>query len=231
MKLQMIRVISSPSSSTTGSFTLILAISGYRSGSGRRYAGTGSGPPSHPASRGSRVPAEPRFVPDLLCSLGRFAAILFLRRRHHRVRHHAGLLAYALLDGGGHLRMVTQELLGILASLPDPLAVEAEPGAGLLPDVRLPAEIDQLAHLADALTVHDVELDLPERRRHLVLDHLDACLVADDLVALLDLADASYVQPDRGIELQRIAARRRLRAAEHDTDLRAYLVEEDQHGV
>ncbi len=62
-----------------------------------------------------------------------------------------------------------------------------EPGAGLLDHPGLDAQVDQLATLADALAVHDVELDLPERRRQLVLHHLHPGLVADDLVAVLDL--------------------------------------------
>ncbi len=149
----------------------------------------------------------------------------------HGVGNHTGLLADPLLDRLGHLRVVAQELLGVLASLADPGAVVGEPGAGLLDDVGLDAEVDQLAHLADALAVHDVELDLLERRRHLVLDHLDAGLVADDLVLLLDLADAPDVEAHRGVELQRVAAGGGLGAAEHHADLHPDLVQEDDHGV
>jgi hypothetical protein len=58
----------------------------------------------------------------------------------------------------------------------------------------LDAEIDQFAGLGDALAIHDVELDLLEGRRHLVLDHLDPGLVADHLVAVLDRADAADVE-------------------------------------
>ena len=131
----------------------------------------------------------------------------------------------------GDLGMVAQELLGVLAALADALAVDAVPGARLLHHADLGAEVDQLADLADALAVHDVELDLAERRRHLVLDHLHPRLVADDLVAVLDRADAADFQADGGVELQRVAARGGLRVAEHDADLQADLVEEDQHGV
>ena len=60
----------------------------------------------------------------------------------------------------------------------------------------LGAEIEDLAELGDALAVHDVELDLLERRRQLVLDHLHPGGVADDLVAVLDLAGAADVEPD-----------------------------------
>ena len=70
-----------------------------------------------------------------------------------------------------------------------------------------------------------------ERRRHLVLDDLDARLVADDLVAFLDRADAADVEADRGVELERVAARRGLRVAEHDADLVADLVDEDHHAL
>ena len=72
---------------------------------------------------------------------------------------------------------------------------------------------------------------LAKRRRDLVLDDLDARLVADDFLAALDRADAADVEPHRGIELERVAAGRRLRVAEHDADLHADLVDEDHQRV
>src|SRR3546814_10593666 len=70
-------------------------------------------------------------------------------------------------------------------------------------------------------------------RSHLVLDHLDLGLVADDLVALLDRADATDVQAHRGIELQRVAAAGGFRtlAGHHDADLVPQLVDEEHHAV
>ncbi len=67
--------------------------------------------------------------------------------------------------------------------------------------------------------------------RDLVLHHLDLGFVADGLVALLDGAGAADVQAHRGVELERVAARRGLGAAEHDADLHADLVDEDDHAV
>src|SRR5690606_40753544 len=66
-----------------------------------------------------------------------------------------------------------------------------------------------------------VEFDLLERRRDFVLDDLDPGFVADDLVALLDRADAADVQAHGGIELERVAARGSFGVAEHDADLHA----------
>ncbi len=131
----------------------------------------------------------------------------------------------------GDAGIVPEKFLGVLAPLTETLAVVREPGAGLLHDTGLDAEVDQLAGLGDALAVHDVELDLLERRRQLVLDHLHAGLVADHLVALLDRADAADVEADRGVEFQRVAAAGGLRVAEHHADLHADLIDEDDHGV
>src|SRR3546814_9059783 len=65
------------------------------------------------------------------------------------------------------------------------------------------------------------------------LDHLDLGLVADDLVALFDRADATDVQAHRGIELQRVAAAGGFRtlAGHHDADLVPQLVDEEHHAV
>ena len=122
-------------------------------------------------------------------------------------------------------------MLGVLAALADAGALVGEPGTGFLDDAGLHAEIDELAALRDALAVHDVELDHLEGRRHLVLHYLDAGLVADDLLLVLDLADAADVESDRGVEFERVAAGRRLGIAEHDADLHADLVDEDDHGA
>ena len=63
-------------------------------------------------------------------------------------------------------------------------------------DAGLDAEIDKFAVLGNALAIHDVEFDLLEGRSHLVLDHLDAGLVAGDFLAVLDGTDAADVETD-----------------------------------
>src|SRR5687768_9766150 len=81
--------------------------------------------------------------------------------------------------------------------------------------------------MADAFGVHDVELGLPERRRHLVLHDLDADVRADDVLFLLHWPDAPDVETQRRVELERLAASGRLRVTEHDADLLAQLIDED----
>src|ERR1700730_5205021 len=119
--------------------------------------------------------------------------------------------------------------LGVLTSLANALSVIGKPGARLLDDASLNAQIDQFAALRYPLAVHDIEIDDLERRRHLVLDDLDARLIADDLVPLLDRADAPNIEADRGVEFECVAARRGLRIAEHHADLVADLIDEDYH--
>ncbi len=109
--------------------------------------------------------------------------------------------------------------------------LHAEPGPALEDDPSLHAEVEELALLADTVVVDDVELDLPERGRHLVLHHGDLGAVAHHLVTGLQLADPPDVEAHGAVELQRAAPRRRLRAAEHHADLLADLVDEDDHAV
>src|SRR5690606_38981349 len=94
------------------------------------------------------------------------------------------------LDLGGDRGILDQELARVLLALADAVAVVAVPGTRLLDDVLAHAEIDDLALARDALAVQDLELARLERRRDLVLHDLHAGLAADDLVALLDRADA-----------------------------------------
>src|SRR5262249_15868789 len=146
-------------------------------------------------------------------------------------RDKACILADRPLDSLGRLGVLLQIGLGVLPALADALRIEGEPRAGLLDDTGLDHEIDQLAGLGDALPIHNVELDGLERRRHLVLHHLDAGLVADHLLALLDGTDPPDVEPHRSVELERIAAACGLGRTEHHADLHADLVDEDHHAA
>src|SRR5881396_2098036 len=147
-----------------------------------------------------------------------------------RARAQPELLAHPGLDLRRDLGMLAQEIASVLAALADAVATEGVPGTGLLDDALLGRDVDQLSLLGDAAAVQDVELRLAERRRHLVLHHLHLGAAADHLVAVLEGAEAADVEPDRGVELERVAARRGLRVAEQDADLHADLVDEDDDG-
>ncbi len=76
-----------------------------------------------------------------------------------------------------------------------------------------------------------MKLGLAERRRHLVLHHLDPGFVANHLITGFDRANAANIEPYGRIELEGVPTRRGLRAAEHDTDLHANLVDKNHHAV
>src|ERR1035438_6799208 len=134
------------------------------------------------------------------------------------------------LDLGCHIRVLAEELLGVLPALPDAEVAVAEPRAGLLDDLHLETDVDQLARLRDSLPEGDVELGDAERGRDLVFHDLDLRAIADDDLAVLDRVDAPDVDAHGRIELQGAAAGRRLGVPEHDADLFADLVDEDERG-
>src|SRR5215469_1423941 len=188
-------------------------------------------PLSSPVSqsrRASRVTAAERMVCGSAAASGGirgFAATVALLLAGQEPR------ADLFLDLARHLAIALQVVARIVLALADAIALVGIPRAGLLDDALRGAELDDLALAGDPLAVHDLELRLAEGRRHLVLHHLDARHVADDLVAILDGTDAPDVEADRGVELQRVAAGGRLRIAEHHADLHADLVDEDDDGV
>src|SRR5690606_30394150 len=167
---------------------------------------------------------------------GLAGSVLVVRRRvivlfAGGLRHE--LLAQYAFDAVRDRRVRLQELAGILLALADALVVAAVPGTRALDQTSVHAHADQLAFARDALAIEDLGDDLLERRCQLVLDHLDLGLVADDLVALLDRADAADVQAHRGVELERIAAGGGFRALarHHHADLHAQLVDKHHQGV
>src|SRR5262249_44962680 len=120
---------------------------------------------------------------------------------------------------------------GVLLALAELLALIGEPGPGLADEALLDPHVDERAFPADALAVEDVELGLLERRRHLVLDDLDAGAVTHRVGAVPQRLNSPDVQSHRGEELQSLTARCRFGRAEHHADLLAELVDEDRGGA
>src|ERR1051326_3083361 len=96
---------------------------------------------------------------------------LFLRRRGRgrfgrsvligcKKSEHGAQFAIQLRD---QFRILLEELAGAVSSLPDPLALIAEPGAALLDQVAGDTEIQQIALAGGSLAVEDIELSLAER--------------------------------------------------------------------
>src|SRR3954470_11111029 len=76
------------------------------------------------------------------------------------------------LDAGEEVFVLFQELAGVFTALSDALGLVAEPGAGLLHDIVVHGEIEQVAFTRNALTIKDVELGFAERGGGLILYHL-----------------------------------------------------------
>src|SRR5690606_24249874 len=95
--------------------------------------------------------------------------------------------------------VLEQELPRTLAALPEPLLAVAQPGAGAPQHAAVDAEVEQLADLVDAAVEQDVELDLAERRRDLVLDDRGLRTRTDRRVPALERADPPDVDPHRRI--------------------------------
>src|SRR6266540_951630 len=107
--------------------------------------------------------------------------------------------------------VVAERVLSVVAPLAQPLALVREPCAGLVDDLVLDADVDQLAEPRYSLAIHDVELGFAERRRDLVLDDFDLGAIPYDVLAVLDLREAADVEAHCRIELQRASASGRFR--------------------
>src|SRR5205814_2334375 len=127
--------------------------------------------------------------------------------------------------------MLAQERGCVLPALAEPLVAEAEVRARFRHHLAIEPRVEHGAFPGNPRAVDDVEFGLLERGRDLVLDDLDADAVAVGLDAFLERLDPADVEPDRRVELQRAAARGRLRVPEHDADLLAELVREDADRV
>src|SRR5476649_1672794 len=163
--------------------------------------------------------------------LGDRLGFFFRDRRQGRQDAHAQRFAHLVFDFPRQLRTFFQEGARIILTLADTFAVIAVPGTRLLDDLRIRTQIEDLAFARRAFSIKDVEVGFLERRRDLVLDDLDLGFVADHFVARFDRAGTADVQAHGSVELQGVTAGRRFRAAEHDADFHADLVDEDDQRV
>src|SRR5262245_29010326 len=94
--------------------------------------------------------------------------------------NHAELAPDPLLDGAIDVRIVLEKLLCVLAPLPQTFATISKPRARFFDDPPVDGEVDEIARARDPFAIHDVELGLAERRRHLVLHDLHPRAATDD---------------------------------------------------
>ena len=127
--------------------------------------------------------------------------------------------------------MLHKVLLGILAALADLLAVVSEPGAGLLDQVEIRCNVEDIALPGNPFSEHNIEFSFLEGGSNLVLHDFDSRPVSDDFTLGLDGLDPADIEADGGIELQGPAAGRGLGISEHDADLLTELIDEDDDAV
>ena len=106
-----------------------------------------------------------------------------------------------------------------------------EPGAGLADYLVVYAHIEDGAFTRNAFAVDDVELCNLKGRSDLVFDDLHTRTAADRIAALLERIYLAYVKTDGGEELERLAAGGGFRIAEHNADLLAKLIDENDAGI
>src|SRR5690606_32057896 len=141
------------------------------------------------------------------------------------------ILAYLVFNFHGHVLVLFQVVTDIILALTNARAAVAIPGASLVDNAGLHAQINDFTFARNTRTVHDIELGLFEWRRDLVFDHFDTCFVTDNLVAFFDGADTTNIEANRGIEFKRVTAGRGFRATEHDHDFHSDLVNENDHAI
>src|SRR5215469_10994994 len=140
----------------------------------------------------------------------------------------AQLLLDLLLDLVGQIRVVAQEVPGVLLALTELVALVGVPGAGLAHDALLDAEVDEPAFTANPDSIQNVKFCDLEWRTYLVLHDLHAGPVSDGVSAVLQRLDPPNVQPDRRVELQRLPTGGGFGRSEHNTYFFPKLVDKDR---
>src|SRR2546428_10992261 len=103
--------------------------------------------------------------------------------------------------------MVAQELLRVLAALPDPRLAVVDPRARFVEHSWGDAHVDESALTRDALAREELDLGDAKGRCDLVLDDLDLHAAADHHVGLLDRLERTSVDVPPRVARQRATAR------------------------
>src|SRR6185503_15526204 len=177
-----------------------------------------------------------RSTNDLICALCAFLWLCnLLRGSLHGFRlfshRKTELHLHVALNLAQDLGIVFQRLLRVLPSLAQALAFIRKPGATLFDRTLDHRQIEQIAFTRNAFAIHDVKLTLAERRRHFVLRHFYFRAIAGHTIAVFDRTDTTNIESQRGIELERATAGRRLGITKHHSDLLADLIDKDEAGV
>src|SRR6185503_6256427 len=138
---------------------------------------------------------------------------------------------YVPLDLTQDLRVFSQRRLCIFPALAQSFAFVRKPRATLFHRALHHREIQQVTFARNAFAIHDVKFTFAERRRDFVLRHLHFRAIANHAIAVFDRADAPDIESQRRVKLERTPASRRFRIAEHDANLFADLVDEDEARV
>ena len=126
-----------------------------------------------------------------------------------------------------HFRVIPQKFLGFFPTLSDAYVAVREPGAALLQNFQIHAQVHQTAGPRDPLPVHNIELRLFKGRGYFVLDHFDAGTGTDYIISVFNDFHLAYFHTDGRVEFQRPAAGGGFGIAEHDAHLLANLVDKD----
>ena len=81
--------------------------------------------------------------------------------------------------------------------------------------------------MRNAFAIHNIELSLSERRCYLVLDNLNTGTAADNIVAVFQRVDTTYIHTDGRVEFQCAATGSGFRITEHNANLFTDLVDEN----
>src|SRR3546814_11701930 len=127
----------------------------------------------------------------------------------HQRADQAGIASNLGLDLIGDVGIFGEKYLRLLPSLPKPFAVVGEPGTSLFDDARCDAQIDNFARLRRSFAIHDVDRNLLESSRHLVLADFHSRPVANPPFPSLDRAVALDVATAARIQIQAIPTYRR----------------------
>ena len=120
---------------------------------------------------------------------------------------------------------------GISLTLTNLCAVIGKPSTGLIDQLQLHTQIDELAVLGNAIVKEDLEVSLLKWRSYLILHHLNLGLITNDGVLILDWGGLADIKTYRSVILQGITTSGSLRITKHDTNLHTQLVNEDHHAV
>lgn len=142
-----------------------------------------------------------------------------------------GIMEKSGLDLKRELRIIIEILIGVIEKMKEKMGIIGEKGKRIIKKKGIEKKIEKIEKIGKEREINDIELEMIERRREIVIKKIKEGMVEKKLVEIIDGEDKENIEEKRRIEIERIEESCSLRREENEKDINEDMVDEDKNEV